>query len=249
MTSEVASGEILGLMGASGAGKTSLLAILSRQPHLLPKGSKPYGSVRLLHADGDGKQAGGAKQAAVEDSPPRSARYLLTPARTASEAARMQTPPALGSGGGGSGGGTFRSAVSNPSYRSSDAPVPTGPPQPTRSSRSPGPVGEGVQAEASSSSSGEHIGVGAADATPLHRASLGFVQQHDVLMPTLTVTETILFGMMFREHVRSRDTKEAAATVASLLADLGLQGALLVAPFDAVQRPEMFLSFHAAACV
>jgi ABC-type dipeptide/oligopeptide/nickel transport system ATPase component len=44
----VHSGEVMGLMGASGAGKTSLMAILSRQPHLLPKSSKPYGSVKLL---------------------------------------------------------------------------------------------------------------------------------------------------------------------------------------------------------
>jgi hypothetical protein len=56
--------------------------------------------------------------------------------------------------------------------------------------------------------------------------TLGFVQQHDCLMPTLTVTETILFGMMFREHVKSRDTEDAAATVAALLSELGLQSAL-----------------------
>jgi ATPase subunit of ABC transporter with duplicated ATPase domains len=48
VSAEVHSGEIMGLMGASGAGKTSLLAILSRQPHLLPKNSKPFGSVKLL---------------------------------------------------------------------------------------------------------------------------------------------------------------------------------------------------------
>jgi energy-coupling factor transporter ATP-binding protein EcfA2 len=43
----VHSGEILGLLGPSGAGKTSLLAILARQPHLLPKKSRPYGRVRI----------------------------------------------------------------------------------------------------------------------------------------------------------------------------------------------------------
>jgi hypothetical protein len=73
----------------------------------------------------------------------------------------------------------------------------------------------------------------------VQEASLGFVQQHDELMPTLTVTETILFGMMFREHIKSSETSEAALTVAALLHDLGLQGvpaALLVCSDDQLQH-------------
>lgn len=67
-----------------------------------------------------------------------------------------------------------------------------------------------------------------ADAMPqfaTKEASLGFVQQHDVLMPTLTVTETILLGMMFRDHVKQSETQDAADTVSALLSDLGLQSA------------------------
>jgi ABC-type sulfate/molybdate transport systems ATPase subunit len=89
-------------------------------------------------------------------------------------------------------------------------------------------VGEGVKAEASwDSDSHEHIPARTSSdpRKSVSEASLGFVQQHDVLMPTLTVTETILFGMMLREYVKQKDTKEAAATVASLLAELGLQSA------------------------
>jgi ATPase subunit of ABC transporter with duplicated ATPase domains len=48
----------MGLMGPSGAGKTSLLAILSHQPHLLPKGSKAYGTVRLMMEDVDSPDPG-----------------------------------------------------------------------------------------------------------------------------------------------------------------------------------------------
>jgi hypothetical protein len=67
------------------------------------------------------------------------------------------------------------------------------------------------------------IGANGAGAAAAKETSLGFVQQHDVLMPTLTVTETILFGMMFREHVKSNETEDAAGRVAALLSDLGLQ--------------------------
>jgi ABC-type sugar transport system ATPase subunit len=90
-------------------------------------------------------------------------------------------------------------------------------------------VGEGVQAEASWSSE-DHEPIPARAASDAREAaseaSLGFVQQHDVLMPTLTVTETILLGMMLREHVKQKETTEAAATVASLLSELGLQSML-----------------------
>lgn len=55
-------------------------------------------------------------------------------------------------------------------------------------------------------------------------AELGFVQQHDCLLPTLTVTETVLLGMMFREHVKGKQVEEAGKFVYALLKDLGLLG-------------------------
>ena len=55
-------------------------------------------------------------------------------------------------------------------------------------------------------------------------AELGFVQQHDCLLPTLTVTETVLLGMMFREHVRGKQVEQAGKFVHALLSDLGLLG-------------------------
>eukprot|EP00892_Ulva_mutabilis_P011926 jgi/Ulvmu1/9105/UM005_0200.1 len=56
------------------------------------------------------------------------------------------------------------------------------------------------------------------------KATLGFVQQHDCLMPTLTVTETVLLGMMFREYVKGKDIEDAGTFVYALLKDLGLLG-------------------------
>jgi ABC-type multidrug transport system ATPase subunit len=55
-------------------------------------------------------------------------------------------------------------------------------------------------------------------------AALGFVQQHDCLMPTLTVTETVLLGMMFRKFVRGKQVEQAGSFVHALLGDLGLLG-------------------------
>lgn len=56
-------------------------------------------------------------------------------------------------------------------------------------------------------------------------AELGFVQQHDCLMPTLTVTETVLLGMMFREHIKGKQVEQAGKFVYALLQDLGLSSA------------------------
>ena len=58
-------------------------------------------------------------------------------------------------------------------------------------------------------------------------AELGFVQQHDCLLPTLTVTETVLLGMMFREHVKGKQVEQAGKFVHALLSDLGLLGAII----------------------
>lgn len=55
-------------------------------------------------------------------------------------------------------------------------------------------------------------------------AELGFVQQHDCLLPTLTVTETVLLGMMFREHIKGKQVEQAGIFVYALLHDLGLLG-------------------------
>lgn len=65
-------------------------------------------------------------------------------------------------------------------------------------------------------------------------AELGFVQQHDCLLPTLTVTETVLLGMMFREHVKGKQVEEAGKFVYALLKDLGLLGMPLLTLYSRI---------------
>jgi ABC-type lipoprotein export system ATPase subunit len=74
-------------------------------------------------------------------------------------------------------------------------------------------------------------------------AELGFVQQHDCLLPTLTVTETVLLGMMFREHVKGKQVEQAGNFVFALLKDLGLLGV----PTPAARRPGQHL-LHVSLC-
>lgn len=265
ISAEVHSGEIMGLMGPSGAGKTSLMAVLAQQVHLLPKGSKAYGSVRLVRQGASAEppefQTAGPSLASERGAPEclaTASASLSPPERSSSAQPVSLLPPdntltpgtcallpwlleaapcslALCSNPADpawplTGGtplqvaeGVEAAGVMPPATDSSPSTPPrqAAPQQPSfgltpllrsvrRHSDEPVPPAADLSAPAA--------------VTSISEASLGYVQQHDVLMPTLTVTETILFGMMFREHVRSKETEAAAATVTALLEELGLQG-------------------------
>jgi putative ABC transport system ATP-binding protein len=67
---------------------------------------------------------------------------------------------------------------------------------------------------------------GAGDASSQQRvATVGFVQQHDCLMPTLTVAESVLLAIMLRKKVVGRAVEDASALVAALLRELAITGA------------------------
>lgn len=134
------------------AGKSSLLAILSQQPQLLPKKAAPRGRVGVTWAD-DIVDAHAVTPEASKDSLPNPHPTPMTGFDI------MQLAPTA--------------AVAGSKGR---------------------------------------------------KATLGFVQQHDCLMPTLTVTETVLLGMMFREYVKGKEIDDAGTFVYALLKDLGLLG-------------------------
>lgn len=140
------------LTTCAAAGKSSLLAILSQQPQLLPKKAAPRGRVGVTWAD-DIVPTQAVTPEASKDSMPGAHPTPMTGFDI------MQLAPAA-----------------------------------------------------------PHNG-------KLRKATLGFVQQHDCLMPTLTVTETVLLGMMFREYVKGKEIEDAGTFVYALLSDLGLLGA------------------------
>ena len=153
------------------AGKSSLLAILSQQPQLLPKKAAPRGRVGVTWAD-DIVQAQTVTPEASKDSLPNPHPTPMTGFDI------MQLAPAA-----------------------------------------------------------PHNG-------KTRKATLGFVQQHDCLMPTLTVTETVLLGMMFREYVKGKDIEDAGTFVYALLKDLGLLGAPPAAPVAFAPRRRIASGVH-----
>lgn len=139
--------------GDAFAGKSSLLAILSQQPQLLPKKAAPRGRVGVTWAD------------EIVDS-----HGMVTPEASKDSVVNPHPTPMTGF--------------------------------------------DIMQLAPAAPSNGK-----------LRKATLGFVQQHDCLMPTLTVTETVLLGMMFREFVKGKEVEDAGTFVYALLKELGLLGA------------------------